>query len=201
MYECSIHFLYKYWKGRGCLSIGLILGSSRTKSNSRILANILIEGTAHKILDITELSLTDFEDFRHEPIPASLDESTQILLDFLLEHDVIVIAAPIYWFGIPGKLKVLLDRLSHVFRQPAFINQKPREAIILAVGGDRPRIKGLPLILQFHQIFEFLGIPFQHYVLAEGNKPGDVRYDQKALAEVAWLRGYLQKGESNEEYI
>lgn len=176
------------------MSIGLILGSSRKEGNSRDLAEVLTEGMTHKTLYISELSLPDFEDFRHESSPALLDESTQILLDFLLNHDVIVIATPIYWFGLPGKLKVLLDRLSHVFRQPSFIEQKPKEAIILAVGGDRPRIKGLPLILQFQHIFDFIGIPFEHYILAEGNMPGDVRNDQKALAEAEWLRDFLKRG-------
>ena len=182
------------------MSIGLILGSSRTKSksNSNILAEALTENMEHETLDISELSLTDFEDFRHESVHAPLDESTQIFLDFLLKHDIVVISAPIYWYGIPGKLKVLLDRLSYVFRQPAFENKKPKEAIVLAVGGDRPRVKGLPMILQFQQIFDFIDIPFDHYVLAEGNKPGDVRSDSRAMAEIAWLRQYLQKGNTHE---
>ncbi|MFP7478204.1 flavodoxin family protein [Terribacillus saccharophilus] len=183
------------------MAIGLILGTSRTKSNSRILADALLKGTEHQILDINEISLLDFEDSRHESVPVSLDESSQTLMNFLLEHNVIVIATPIYWYGIPGKLKVLLDRLSHVFRQPDFKKQKPREVIILAVGGDQPRIKGLPLILQFQHIFDFVDIPFQHYVLAEGNKPGDVSYDQRALAEVAWLREYMMKRENYEGQI
>jgi len=73
MHECSIHFFYEYWKGRERLSIGLILGSSRINSNSKIPAEALTENMEHGTMDSSELSLTDVEDFRHEAAPAPLD--------------------------------------------------------------------------------------------------------------------------------
>ncbi|SNZ16241.1 Multimeric flavodoxin WrbA [Terribacillus aidingensis] len=176
------------------MTIGLIIGSTRKNSNSRLLGEKLVAGTESHILETKDLDLVDYEDSRHEDAPASLDEHAKLLLEFLLENDVIVFAVPIYWYGIPGKLKGLLDRLSYVFRQPDFKHKKPIEAIVLAVGGDRPRFKGLPLIMQFQHMFDLLGIHFSHYILAEGNKPGDVMNDEKALAEVKWLHSYL-KGE------
>jgi multimeric flavodoxin WrbA len=175
------------------MSIGLIVGSTREDSNSRLLGEKLVAGTVYHTLETKNLELMDFEDSRHENAPAPLDSYTTLLLDFLLENDVIVFAVPIYWYGIPGKLKLLLDRLSYIFRQPAFKHKKPKEAIVLAVGGDRPRFKGLPLILQFKHIFDLLDIRFTHYILAEGNKPGEVMKDEKALAEVKWLHSYLRE--------
>lgn len=56
-----------------------------------------------------------------------------------------------------------------------------KKAYVIAVGGDYPNIKGLPLIQQFHYIFDFVGISFEGYIIGRGNKPGDVYNDKEAL--------------------
>ncbi|MDX1771355.1 MAG: flavodoxin family protein, partial [Planococcaceae bacterium] len=53
---------------------------------------------------------------------------------------------------------------------------------VIAVGGDNPRLKGLPLIQQFNYIFEFMGISFEGYVLGKASRPGDILVDQVAFA-------------------
>lgn len=58
---------------------------------------------------------------------------------------------------------------------------------MIAVGGDEPARKGLPLIQQFEYIFDFMGISFGGYVLGEGNRPGDILHDQYALSAASQL--------------
>ncbi|SET81198.1 hypothetical protein SAMN05421676_108151 [Salinibacillus kushneri] len=58
---------------------------------------------------------------------------------------------------------------------------RSKTAFVIAVGGDNPHIKGLPLIQQFQYIFEFAGVSFEGYVIGEGNKPGEIRHDKQAL--------------------
>jgi hypothetical protein len=63
-----------------------------------------------------------------------------------------------------------------------------KSAYVIAVGGDKPFIKGLPMIQQFQHIFDFVGTNFDGYIIGEGNKPGDIRQDLKALSAAEQLR-------------
>jgi hypothetical protein len=56
------------------------------------------------------------------------------------------------------------------------------KAFVIAVGGDNPHIKGLPLIQQFNYIFTFMGMSFEGYVLGKASRPGDILNDQVAFA-------------------
>ncbi len=48
------------------------------------------------------------------------------------------------------------------------------------------------MIQQFQHIFDFVGITFEGYILGEGNKPGDIIQDLKALSAADHLRKELQ---------
>lgn len=84
-----------------------------------------------------------------------------------------------------GTLKLFIDRWSQTLRDPRFPDFKQqmraKQAYVIAVGGDNPKIKGLPLIQQFDHIFGFMGMSFKGYVLGEGNRPGDILLDSQAL--------------------
>lgn len=63
-----------------------------------------------------------------------------------------------------------------------------KKAYVIAVGGDDPYVKGLPMIQQFQYIFDFMGISFEGYILGDGNKPRDILNDKNALYAVAQLQ-------------
>lgn len=93
-------------------------------------------------------------------------------------------------------MKNMIDRLSHAIRDERFPQLKEKlqttEAIVLAVGGDAPNIKGLPMIQQFHYIFDFLKMPFSSYIIGNGNKPGEIANDSQALAQAKILNERLK---------
>ncbi len=66
-----------------------------------------------------------------------------------------------------------------------------KKAYVIAVGGDSPYIKGLPLIQQFTYIFDFFGLSFEGYIIGEANKPGDIYKDQQAISAAEQLRKKL----------
>jgi multimeric flavodoxin WrbA len=84
-----------------------------------------------------------------------------------------------------GTMKNFIDRWSQTLRDPKFpdfkTNMSSKQAYVIAVGGDDPYLKGLPLIQQFQYIFDFMGISFKGYVLGKGNKPGDIYQDKQAI--------------------
>ena len=64
--------------------------------------------------------------------------------------------------------------------------------IVVVVGSDEPRIKGLPLIQQFQNIFDFLNMTFLSYIIGEANQPEDILKDSNALSQAAWLNEKLK---------
>ena len=95
-----------------------------------------------------------------------------------------------------GPMKNFIDRWSQTLRDsnyPHFKeNMSSKKAYVIAVGGDMPYIKGLPMIQQFQHIFDFMGTSFEGYILGEGNKPGDIVRDLKAMSAAECLRKELQ---------
>jgi multimeric flavodoxin WrbA len=112
----------------------------------------------------------------------------------VLAHDVLVFATPLYWYGMSGPMKLFVDRWSQSLRDKRYDFKaalRQKRAFVVITGGDNPRIKGLPLVHQFAYIFDFVGMDFAGHVIGEGNKPGDVLLDQRALGEVDSLRARL----------
>lgn len=82
------------------------------------------------------------------------------------------------------------------------LNSKWRKktVYVVAVGDDDPRLKGLPLIQQFHYIFDFMNMTFDGYLLGKGNKPGGVITDREAIASANELRRKLTEAETRRRY-
>lgn len=92
-------------------------------------------------------------------------------------------------------MKNFIDRWSQTLRDenyPEFKTRKSaKQAYVIAVGGDEPFIKGLPLIQQFQYIFHFIGISFKGYILGKGNEPGDIMLDKEAINAASELNRKL----------
>jgi hypothetical protein len=70
---------------------------------------------------------------------------------------------------------------------------RQKQAYVVVVGGDQPRIKGLPLIQQFQYIFDFMQMEFGGFIIGEGNRPGDIMHDQRALVEADVMNQRLKE--------
>ncbi|MFJ7368026.1 flavodoxin family protein [Lysinibacillus sp. NPDC098008] len=179
------------------MNITAFIGSSRAHSNSEQLTNIVLEGIAHKKIYVKDLHIEPIHDLRHDANGFQLieDDYDQVI-EALLTSDVVVFATPIYWYSMSGIMKNMVDRFSQAIRDERFPELKEKltttEAIVLAVGGDHPTVKGLPMIQQFQYIFDFIKMPFTFYIIGEGNKPGDITSDKQALAQAAILNRQLK---------
>ncbi|MFY0517664.1 flavodoxin family protein [Lysinibacillus sp. UGB7] len=179
------------------MNITAFIGSSRPYSNSEKLTDYVLEGVAHQKLFIKDLNIQPIDDLRHsaQGFQFVYDDYDQII-HALMTSDIVLFATPIYWYSMSGIMKNMVDRLSHAIRDERFPQLKEKllttQAIVLAVGGDDPKIKGLPMIQQFHYIFNFLNMPFSSYILGEANKPGEIANDEQAVAQAALLNKQLK---------
>ncbi|WP_411503429.1 flavodoxin family protein [Brevibacillus centrosporus] len=171
------------------MKILVLQGSSRENGNTEQLSQLVLQGIPHTQIHLREKNIRAIHDQRHDPEGfTAVDDDYDAIVEAVLEHDVIVFATPIYWYGMSGFMKDFVDRWSQSLRDKRYSFKQAlaqKQGFVITTGGDDPRVKGLPLIQQFQYIFGFVGMPFAGYIIGEGNKPGDVLSDKRAVAEAS----------------
>jgi len=88
-------------------------------------------------------------------------------------------------------MKVFIDRWSQVLRDPNYPHFRDelqkKKVYLIAVGGDTPHVKGIPLVQQFNYICQFYNMSFEGYVIGKASKPGQIMNDERALKAASML--------------
>ncbi|WP_100331296.1 flavodoxin family protein [Bacillus xiapuensis] len=181
------------------MKIGVIYGSTREGGN----AEILTEEVINSLPDVTKIKLKDYHvkdilDQRHELTGFErVEDDYDQIIEQIMDCEVLIFSTPIYWYGMTSVMKRFIDRWSQTLRDdkhPHFKEEMSRkQAYIIAVGGDHPRVKGLPLVQQFSYIFQFIGLNYKGYIVGEGVKPQDIFKDGKAIEDARKLGELLKK--------
>ncbi|SFB11861.1 MULTISPECIES: flavodoxin family protein [unclassified Bacillus (in: firmicutes)] len=166
-----------------------LLGSTRRNGNSEYLVNQILNGIEHTIIPLAEKHIEPIIDQRHttegfSPVQDDYDE----LIQHIFNHDVILFATPLYWYGMSGGMKDFFDRWSQYLRDERFdfkAELAKKKAYVVITGGRDAKIKGLPLVQQFNYIFDFVNMEFADYLIGAGVKPEEVKNDQLALNKAA----------------
>ncbi|MGN8646759.1 flavodoxin family protein [Gracilibacillus sp. HCP3S3_G5_1] len=169
------------------MKIGVIYGGSRTNGNTEVLTERVIEHLPVERIYLKDYEIKPIEDQRHRQGGfKDVNDDYNDIISRILTYDILLFTTPIYWYSMSATMKLFIDRWSHTLKDPKYPHFKDsmscKKAYVIAVGGDSPLIKGLPMIEQFQYIFDFIGISFEGYVLGKGNKPGEILEDEQALA-------------------
>ncbi|KGX92360.1 FMN reductase [Pontibacillus halophilus JSM 076056 = DSM 19796] len=181
------------------MKIAFVLGSSRQNGNSEWLGHQVLEGLDYTMIRLTDYNIHPITDQRHDQAGFQpVEDDYENVLNLFLQHDVIVFASPSYWFGMSAQLKAFFDRWSQYLRDPRYdlkaeLSQK--EAYVLITGGSNPKITALPLVQQFHYIFDFVGMKMSGSLIGHAVKPGEIQDDTEAIAVAKqWNHQLKQKG-------
>lgn len=174
------------------MSIAVIYGSTRQNGNTEYLTKFAIDGLEVEQIYLRDYKIEPIDDRRHSESGFSdVNDDYNGLVERMMKHDTFIFATPIYWYSMTGIMKNFIDRWSHTMRDekfPGFKNQLgTKKAYVIAVGGDNPHVKGLPLIQQFNYIFQFMGMSFEGYVLGKASRPGDISEDFRAISAATEL--------------
>lgn len=180
------------------MSIAVIYGSSRENGNTEELTEIALHGLNVEKIKLRDYVVQPIHDQRHaENGFTTVSDDYDSLVERMMKHDTLIFATPIYWYSMSGLMKNFIDRWSQTMRDSKFPDFKEqlgkKKAFVIAVGGDTPHIKGLPLIQQFNYTFQFMGISFEGYVLGTARKPGDILNDQLAFSSATELNLKLKE--------
>lgn len=179
------------------MSIAVIFGGTRANGNTETLTNQAIQGLVTEKIYLKDFTILPIEDHRHsEEGFHDLGDDYNSIIKRVLEHDILIIATPVYWYSMSGTMKNFVDRWSQTLRDPNFPDFRKKlsgkKAFVIAVGGDQPYLKALPLIQQFQYIFQFFGTSFEGYIIGEASKPGDILQDKVAFSAAAILQNKLR---------
>ncbi len=179
------------------MSIAVIYGSTRDKGNTEWLTEEVINGVPVEKFYLREYNILPIKDERHseEGFQEVLDDYSA-LIGKILKHDVLIFSTPVYWYSMSGTMKLFIDRWSQTLRDKNHPNFREdlakKSAYVIAVGGDRPTIKALPMIQQFQYICDFFGMTLESYVIGKASKPGEIQKDTKAITAAHEMRLALQ---------
>lgn len=132
------------------MKILVLQGSSRENGNTEQLSQLVLQGIPHTQIHLREKNIRAIHDQRHDQEGfTAVDDDYDAIVEAVLEHDVIVFATPIYWYGMSGFMKDFVDRWSQSLRDKRYSFKQAlaqKQAFVITTGGDDPRVKGLPLI-------------------------------------------------------
>jgi len=180
------------------MSIAVIYGSTRPNSNTELLTEHAIKGHEVERIHLKDYHIKPIVDQRHDADGFDdVNDDYNGIIERVLKHDVLIFATPIYWYSMSATMKLFIDRWSQTMRDenyPGFREKMGKKRVyVVAVGGDDPKIKALPLIQQFQYICDFFGMTFENYVTAKASQPEEIKHNKEAYVRAEQLLNNIKQ--------
>ena len=106
----------------------------------------------------------------------------------LLDADVVIVASPMFFYGVTSQLKALIDRCQALWARKYVLKQKPPHSGIkgafIAVGATRGKKLFDGSILTVKYFFQAIGAEYVDELLIRGiDKKGDIKNHSTALTD------------------
>ncbi len=106
----------------------------------------------------------------------------------LLSADRIIVASPIFFYGLTAQLKALIDRSQALWARKYILKQKPpdstRKGAFIAVGATRGQKLFEGSILTVRYFFKAISVEYTDELLVRGiDRKGEIKQDSTALAD------------------
>lgn len=171
--------------------IVILVGSPRKGGNTEALANAFAEGARKKheveILSIADLNVAPCIGcntcFSREGNACFRHDDMDKVYAALATADILVIASPVYFYGISSQLKAVIDRLHTPLRNNFHI----KHACILLCGAARLPDLFDAILKQYELALKFFGIKDAGHILARGVKEKSDVLRTEAIAEAKIL--------------
>jgi multimeric flavodoxin WrbA len=175
-----------------------ILGSPRKGGNTELLLEEALKGAEAEGAEVERLRLTDYNIIPCKECLACFKDGNCIILDDmakiypkLLEADIIVLASPIFFYGVTAWAKGLIDRCQALWarkyqlKDPSFGKEgRKRKGFFISVGGTKGQKTFEGAILTAKYFFDVLNAEYAgELVLREVDAKGDVLKHPEALQQ------------------
>ncbi len=184
-----------------------ILGSPRRQGNSEILLMAFLQGAREGGAAVTEVFLRDrkispcqeiYHCFKDGTCP--IKDDMQGLYDQLLEADVVVLATPIFFYGVSAQTKTMMDRTQALWSRRYVIKKDfpggNRQGVLLAVGATKGRLLFVGARLTAKYFFDALNVRYAAELLVRGvDEKGAIQERPEVLEQARDLGRRLAQGE------
>lgn len=161
-------------------NIVILVGSVRKNGNTARLAQSFAEGAA-KNNNVEIVSVADYNVnpcigcnscFTREGNQCFQDDDMVQIYEKLRNADIVVIASPVYFYGISAKLKAIVDRLHTPMRTTFRIRKL---GLLLVGAAELPNLFD-PIIMQYQMVLDFFRLESIGTILVRGIKDiGDIK--------------------------
>lgn len=143
--------------------IAVLIGSPRKNGNTEILANAFIDGVNKQENNVEVISVIGkrvngctgcnfcYRDSSHNCVQK---DDMQRIYEKLADADVLVIATPVYFYGVSSQLKCIIDRLHNPIRNTF----KVKELVLLAVCADATPTVFDSVITMYNSVLSYFSL-------------------------------------------
>jgi multimeric flavodoxin WrbA len=172
-----------------------IMGSPRIKGNTDLLLDEALKGAQAEEVQVEKITICDLKIAPCKECYSCAKEGKCIQQDdmqdiyaSLLDSDGIILASPIFFYGLTSQLKALIDRSQAIWVRKYLLQQKlsdkKRIGAFIGVGATKGKQLFDGSILTAKYFFDAIDVKYEGEVLVRGiDKKDEIRDHPTALSE------------------
>ena len=172
-----------------------IMGSPRIKGNTDLLLEEALKGAQSQGAEIEKIVVDKLKIAPCKEYYGCLRDGDCVIRDDmdgiypkLLEADRIIVASPIFFYGITAQVKALIDRSQAIWARKYVLKQKlsdkERKGAFIAVGATKGKQLFDGSILVIRYFFQAIDVSYVDELLIRGvDKRGEIKGQPTALSE------------------
>lgn len=173
-----------------------IMGSPRKQGNTDLLLDEALKGAESQGAEVEKLMIDELEISPCREFYGCLRDGQCIIKDDmqnvyvkLLEADHIILASPMFFYGLTSQLKALIDRCQALWVRKYILKQMPpratkRKGIFISVGATKGKRLFDGAILTLKYFFDAIDVEYSGELLIRSvEKKGEIRQHPTALAK------------------
>lgn len=172
-----------------------IMGSPRIGGNTDLLLDEALKGAASRGATVEKIIVDKLKISPCREYYGCLKDGRCVIRDDmdaiyhkLLEADVVIVASPMFFYGLTSQLKALIDRSQALWARKYILKQKPpaagRKGAFIAVGATKGDKLFEGSILTVRYFFNTIGVTYDGDLLVRGvDGKGEIRNHPGALTD------------------
>lgn len=181
-----------------------IMGSPRKRGNTDLLLDEALRGARSGGAEVEKIVVDDLNIAPCREYYGCFKDGKCVIKDDmegiyprLLEADIVILASPIFFYGLSAQVKALVDRCQALWARKYVLKQagRPgRKGVLIAVGATRGKRLFEGPVLTARYFFQAIDVEYGGELLVRGvDKRGEIKEHPTALREAFELvRGLVQ---------
>ena len=172
-----------------------IMGSPRIKGNTELLLDEALKGAQSQQAEVEKIVVDKLKITPCREYYGCLRDGNCVIRDDmddiypkLLEADRIIVASPMFFYGLTAQLKALIDRCQALWARKYVLKQSPpgsgRKGAFISVGATRGEKLFDGSILTVKYFFQTIDVEYADELLVPGvDKRGEIKKNPTALSD------------------